>query len=102
MQKERIYSKKNHLNFGSSSLLTSDCHHNLEDILNHELISLDALSKIIKSYQMEFLSSKNENDYDFIINSLNNFKNNLYHSLLCQVEERNFILTKVNFIFFIY
>ena len=74
------------------------------DILNHEIFSLISLTKIVKSYQVDFLTPKNENkyEYDFVINSLKNFKNTLNNSLKSQIEERNYLLSKVNLLYFKY
>jgi hypothetical protein len=71
------------------------------EILNHEIFSLISLSKIVKNYQLDFLTPNNENkyEYDFVINSLKNFKNTLNNSLKRQIEERNYLLSKVNLLF---
>ncbi len=72
------------------------------EIINSELFSLKILQKIIKSYQIDFFSKNkenNKNDYEYVIESLFNFKNILNNSLKIQNEEKQFFITKVNLYF---
>ena len=72
------------------------------DLINKEIKSLELLSGIIKSYQIEFLSSKKfENNNNVLIKSLINFKNTLNKSLKEHYEEQNYLYLKVN-LFHIY
>lgn len=73
------------------------------DILNNELFSLNLLQKIVKSYQIDFLSKNIENnkhDYEYVIDSLFNFKNTLNNSFKILKEEKQLLITKVNYIFY--
>ncbi len=66
------------------------------DLINKEIKSLEILSGIIKSYQIEFLSSKKlDNNYEALIKSLFNFKNTLNKSLKEYNEEQNYLYLKV-------
>ena len=72
------------------------------EIINSELLSLNVLQRIIKSYQIDFLSKNidnNKNDYEYVIESLFNFKNILSNSLKIQNEEKQFFIIKVNLYF---
>ena len=56
------------------------------DLINKEIKSLELLSGIIKSYQIEFLSSKKfDNNYNVLIKSLKEYN-----------EEQNYLYLKVN------
>ena len=58
--------------------------------------SLKSLSGLIKNHQAKFFSkSFLTNDTDYIIETLNLFKNSLSNSLFIQTEERNQILKNV-------
>ena len=66
------------------------------ELINKEIKSLELLSGIIKSYQIEFLSSKKlDNNYEALIKSLFNFKNTLNKSLKEYNEEQNYLYLKV-------
>jgi hypothetical protein len=100
MKKKNTFTKvmrnKQELRFESTPFLTLN--KNRSDILNHEILSLILLSNIVKTYQLEFLNPNNEINYefDFVIDSLKNLKNKLNNSLKRQIEERDYLFSKVN------
>ena len=76
------------------------------ELINKELDSLNTLSKLIKSFQIEFLSSNNEKeetdfDYNYSIKNLGSLKNLLIDSLKIELEEKNFLVAKVILFFII-
>ena len=76
------------------------------ELINKELDSLNTLSKLIKSFQIEFLSSNNEKeetdfDYNYTIKNLGSLKNLLIDSLKIELEEKNFLVAKVILFFII-
>ena len=76
------------------------------DLINQEIDSLNTLSKLIKSFQIEFLSSNNEKeetdfDYNYTIKHLGSLKNLLIDSLKIELEEKNFLVAKVILFFII-
>ena len=75
-----------------------------KDIINSEISSLEILAGMIKGRQLEFFSSNNnENDFENVLNSLDNFKNNLNKSLMRLNNEKEFFNKKVLiFYFYIY
>jgi hypothetical protein len=75
-----------------------------KDIINSEISSLEILAGMIKGRQLEFFSSNNnENDFENVLNSLDNFKNNLNKSLIRLNNEKEFFNKKVLiFYFYIY
>ncbi len=73
-----------------------------KEIINSEISSLEILAGMIKGRQLEFFSSdNNENDFENVSHSLDNFKNNLIKSLKRLNNEKEFLNKKV-LIFFIF
>lgn len=72
-----------------------------KDIINSEISSLEILAGMIKGRQLEFFSSNNEeNDFENVSKSLDNFKNILTKSLKRLNNERDFFNTKVLIFYF--
>lgn len=70
------------------------------ELINKEISSLNSLSKLIKFFQIEFLSNNQKEDkdfdYNYIIQNLLSLKNILNDSLKKELEEKNFLIIKVN------
>lgn len=74
---------------------------NKEIIFPNEKTTLESLLDLIKFNQEKFFSStKNKNDTDFIIDSLNNLKQSLTNSINKKKIEKYHVLKNVNIFFY--
>ena len=92
---------RNKNNTNKSQPTLNFIHLNKEIIFPNEKTTLESLLDLIKFNQEKFFSStKNKNDTDFIIDSLNNLKQSLTNSINKQKTEKYHVLKNVNIFFY--